>query len=104
MEKVTGSSPVLPTMFMHTVYVLKSLKNGKRYVGYTSKDLKDRLAWHRWGLTDWSKENGPFKLLHYEEFEDKVRALKREQYLKTGQGRRTMDLLLKTGARAQFAP
>ena len=87
---------------MHTVYVLKSTKNGKQYIGYTSKDLKQRLDWHRWGLTPWSKQNGPFELLHSEEFEDKVKAFSREKYFKSGQGRRTIETLLKR--KAQFAP
>ena len=80
---------------MFIVYVLESQKNGKRYVGMTSKSISERLDWHRWGLTSWTKQNGPFNLLHTEELQTKSDALRREQYLKTGQGRRTLDHILK---------
>ena len=76
---------------MYTVYVLKSTKNSKRYVGMTSKELTLRLDWHRWGLTSWTKQNGPFDLIHVEEFSSREEATRREKYLKTGQGRRTLD-------------
>jgi len=80
---------------MHIVYALKSLKNGKRYVGYTSKDVSMRLDWHRWGLTSWTKQNGPFELIHIESFTKKEEALSRERYFKTGQGRKTLDSLVR---------
>lgn len=35
--------------FMFTVYVLISLKNNKRYVGYTGKDVLKRLSEHNAG-------------------------------------------------------
>ena len=89
---------------MFIVYVLKSIKNGKKYVGFPSKELTQRLDWHRWGLTSWTKQNGPFDLLHSEEFQDKHSALRRESYLKTGQGRRTLDFLLKDKVQTQFPP
>ena len=82
-------------MEKYTVYVLKSLKNGKRYVGCTSKNLKERLDWHRWKMTSWTKQNSPFELIYSEERETKAEALRREKYLKTGQGRRTLEHLKK---------
>ena len=78
-----------------TVYVLKSLKNGKQYVGSTSKNLKTRLDWHRWDMSAWTKQNGPFELLYSEERNSKEEALRREKYFKTGQGRRTLEILKK---------
>ncbi len=68
MEKVTGSSPVIPTIYMYTVYVLRSEKNGKRYVGFTSVDIEKRLNWHKWGLTPWTRQNGPFELIYTETY------------------------------------
>jgi putative endonuclease len=79
---------------MCTVDVLKSFKNGKRYVGFTSKSISTRLNWHRWGLTAWTKQNGPFQLIYSEQCTEKEKALKREKYFKTGQGRRTLDILI----------
>ncbi len=80
---------------MFTIYVLKSLKNGKQYIGSTSKDLKDRLDWHRLGLTPWTRQNGPFELVYFETRNTKEEALRREKYFKTGQGRRTLEHLTK---------
>ena len=80
-------------MDKYTVYVLKSQKNGKQYVGSTSKELTKRLDWHRWGLTSWTRQNGPFELVYSEERNTRQEALRREKYFKTGQGRKTLDLL-----------
>ena len=83
---------------MYTVYVLKSLKNGKKYVGMTSKNLSQRLDWHRWGLTSWTRQNGPFKLIYSEQLDTKGKALAREKYLKSGQGRRTVEHMIKSSS------
>ena len=79
---------------MYQVYVLRSLKNGKRYVGLTSKDLSKRLIGHKSGSTPWTRANAPFELVRSEEFEDKSLALKREKFLKSGIGRRVLDNLV----------
>ena len=76
---------------MYYVYVLKSLRNNKRYTGYTQKDPIDRLKDHNSGSSDWTRRNGPFNLSYFETFSDKRSALKREKYLKTGAGRRFLD-------------
>jgi len=79
---------------MYTIYILKSLKNGKKYVGFTSKPLQTRIAWHRDGLTQWTRTNSPFELIYSEKHENKSKAARREKYFKTGQGRRTLGYLL----------
>ena len=79
---------------MYTVFVLKSLKSGKRYVGITSQDVSDRLKEHNQGSTQWTRQHRPFKLVSTEEFEDKTRALRREKFLKTGDGFRVLSLKL----------
>ena len=79
---------------MFTVYVLRSLKNGKRYVGFTSKELFQRLKWHDWGLTAWTRQNGPFEAIHSETFRQKDKAQRRERFFKTGNGRKTLDIIL----------
>ena len=76
---------------MYTVYVLKSLKNNKRYVGYTSKSAEERLKEHNSGCNKWTRENGPFKIFRIETFSDKAEARKREIFLKSGQGRKFLD-------------
>ena len=78
---------------MFYVYVLKSLRNNKRYVGYTSKTPKERVGEHNKGDNAWTSQNRPFELIYSEEYSSKVEALKREKFLKSGQGRKFLDNL-----------
>ena len=54
---------------MVTLYVLKSLVDGKRYVGVTN-NLERRLAEHRRHRSKAGQFLGKFALLHSEQFED----------------------------------
>lgn len=75
---------------MWYVYVIKSLKNGRLYVGSTS-DLKRRFKEHNGGIGGkYTKDNGPFKLIFYEAFLDKKDATKDELFFKTGYGREVL--------------
>ena len=72
----------------------KSLKTNKRYVGYTSKDPELRLAEHNAGMTKSTSKQRPFKLIHQELFEQKNEAIRRELFLKSGQGRKFLDQII----------
>jgi len=72
---------------MAHVYVLHSLKNGKRYIGSTTKDPEHRLKEHNQGNTTWTGKNKPFKLVYSEAFDSLAEAHKRERYFKSGSGR-----------------
>ena len=85
-------SNTTPFMF-HYVYVLESLKDGKRYIGYT-KDLKKRLMEHSKGLNFSTSFRRPFKLIYFEGCLNEKDAKRREKYLKTTQGRRFLGLRL----------
>jgi putative endonuclease len=76
---------------MFRVYVLRSLKNNKRYVGYTSKKASERLEEHNYGFSKWTGANKPFIIIHTENYLDKTSAIKREKFLKSGQGRKWLD-------------
>jgi putative endonuclease len=76
---------------MYYAYVLRSLKNNKRYTGYTQKHPEDRLHDHNTGSSVWTRQNGPFKLEYFESFSDKSSAIKREKFFKTGIGRKFLD-------------
>jgi len=80
---------------VHYVYVMRSLKNGKRYVGSTGQDVRVRLRQHNRGQNRWAAQNGPFELLRVEEHVTKAEAVRRERFLKTGVGRQELDLLLR---------
>ena len=77
----------------HYVYVLESMKDGNRYVGYTI-DLKRRVEEHRKGLSFATAFRRPFLLTYYEACLDSEDAKRREHYLKETQGRRFLGLRL----------
>ena len=72
---------------MYYVYVLKSLKDGRLYVGHTNNLIR-RFKEHNIGLENSTKNRKPFKLLYYEGSNILIDAIKREKSLKTGFGRR----------------
>jgi len=73
------------------VYVLRSLKNKKRYTGITSQTVSERLLEHNNGKNVYTRLNRPYELVYFEKVEDKKAALRREKFLKTGQGREFLD-------------
>ena len=68
------------------VYVLKSENDNHIYTGLTS-DLVNRVNEHNKGKVRSTKSRRPFKLVYYEQHEDKTSGRKREIFLKSGQGR-----------------
>jgi putative endonuclease len=74
---------------MYFVYIIKSLKDHKLYIGFTN-NFERRLAQHNRGskATPSTINRGPFVLLYKEEAENRELARKREKYFKTGAGRR----------------
>lgn len=79
---------------MYFVYVLQSIKNRKKYVGFTEKDPKQRLIEHNNGSNSWTRDNGPFELMYYERFHCEKDAKSRELFYKTGIGRRVRDAIV----------
>lgn len=73
---------------IYTVYVLKSLKNGKLYTGFTRKSVAIRISEHNDGKNRWTRNNRPFQLCFKKEFASRKGALHHETYLKSGAGRR----------------
>ncbi|MEK7584636.1 MAG: GIY-YIG nuclease family protein [Patescibacteria group bacterium] len=76
------------------VYVLESLKDGHRYIGFTS-NLRRRLEEHQKGLSFSTKSKRPLKLIYYEAGLSEEDARRRERYLKTTQGRRFLGLRIR---------
>ncbi len=79
---------------MFCVYVLKSLKTQKRYVGYTGKAPQERMSEHNSGTNKFTKGNRPYELIYYKFYESKDFAEKRERFLKSGNGRRILNRIL----------
>jgi len=76
------------------VYVLRNLRDRKRYVGMTT-NIESRLSQHNAGRVFSTKSRRPFEIVHIEEFPDRISARRREKYLKSGIGRELLDGLLK---------
>ncbi len=71
---------------MFYTYVLKSKKDGKLYIGFSSK-LKERLIEHNKGFVETTKNRRPFEIVYYEACLSEKKAIEREKVLKTGFGR-----------------
>jgi putative endonuclease len=73
-----------------SVYVLRSLKDGKRYVGLSAV-VDDRLDQHNKGKVKSTKSRRPFVLVHEDVCGGLVEARKLERYFKTSAGRKFLD-------------
>lgn len=60
-----------------------------------SDDLKNRLVQHASGKVTSTKLRIPFKLIHYEYFVNSKDAKAREEFLKSGYGRKQLKEFLK---------
>jgi putative endonuclease len=77
------------------VYVLLSLKDNKKYTGYT-KNLPSRFEAHQNGEVQSTKNRRPFILIYFEGCLSQKDALKREKYLKTHYGKMFLGNRLKS--------
>jgi putative endonuclease len=74
---------------MFYVYVLHSDSDSGLYIGF-STDLRRRMKEHREGKAFATSYRGPWRLIYYEAYLEEQDALGREQYLKSGGGRRLL--------------
>ena len=77
---------------MFYVYVLRSSKTGRRYVG-SCQDIEERLGRHNAGHSKATRHGIPWVLVHFEAFATRAEAVRRERYFKTGKGREELDAL-----------
>jgi len=75
---------------MYEVYVLKSIKDGIRYTG-SGNDAQERLRRHNKGDYRFTKGHRPWQLIYKEEYQTRSEAVRRERFLKSGQGRKFLD-------------
>lgn len=71
------------------IYILKSLKDNKLYIGKTS-NLKRRLKEHQEGKVTSTKGRIPLQLVYFEAYLDKTKCHKQELFYKSGIGRDTL--------------
>jgi len=75
------------------LYILKSAKNSRYYVGSTN-DLDRRLAEHDRGKTKYTKYAGPFDLVYQEKFDTLKQARQREYQIKKLKSRKYIEDLI----------
>ncbi len=80
---------------MHYVYVLRSKKDKKKYIGCT-KNLVLRFEQHKKGRVPATKDRRPFELIYYEACTHRDDAYRREKYLKTFHGTMFLKKRLKS--------
>ncbi|MBN2307113.1 GIY-YIG nuclease family protein [Candidatus Peregrinibacteria bacterium] len=78
----------------YIVYIIRSKKTGKRYIGYT-QDIDERLRRHNTGTSAYTKREKPWELIYSEEMTSKSEALKREKEIKSFKGGGSLKNLLK---------
>lgn len=66
---------------MFYLYILKSKKDGEKYIGSTN-DLRKRLLLYNSGKVDSTRLRRPVELIYYEAYKAEKDSRKREQNLK----------------------
>ena len=84
---------------MHYVYFAESLKTHEVYVGHTDKLPQERVNDHNNGSSIWTRANGPFKLVYYENYLCKEDAIGRENFYKSGIGRKVKKAIVQAMVR-----
>ncbi len=77
-------------MSMYYVYVLRSLSDGKLYIGKTD-DLRTRVRQHQTGKVPSTKSRLPLELIFYEAFKNKTDMGRDELFYKTGFGKEALQ-------------
>lgn len=79
---------------MYCVYVLRSLKDDRFYIGQT-KNLTERLKCHQRGKVNSTRNRRPLELIISKEYPTRSEAVKNEIYLKSLKGGNEFKKILK---------
>ena len=79
---------------MYKVYILKSQKYSRYYIGHT-EDLVTRLKLHNKGLVKSTKKFVPWELIYMENYDIRQDAYRREMQIKRYKGGRAFKELIK---------
>ncbi|MFH1118276.1 MAG: GIY-YIG nuclease family protein [Bacteroidota bacterium] len=77
----------------HFVYVIRSLKDGRYYIG-ESTNVTIRLREHNEGFVKSTKNRTPFILVYTEIHDSRISALRREKQIKSYKGGNAFRKLL----------
>ncbi|MGH9427228.1 MAG: GIY-YIG nuclease family protein, partial [Terriglobia bacterium] len=96
---VTDDLPA-PRPGIFFVYAIEC-EDGSHYIGQTD-NLQRRWEEHSTGKgAEWTARNKPVRVAHYEEYQSRAEAVEREQWLKTGFGRKWLKREIEAGRARQ---
>ena len=78
---------------MYYTYILKSLKNGKYYIG-SANNVDERLIQHNNGKVKSTRFDRPWKIVHLECFSTRAGAVRRERQIKSWKNRVAIERLI----------
>ncbi len=82
-----------PSLSKYKVYILKSLKDGKYYIGST-QSIGKRMIAHENGSVKSTKFRRPLQLIYTEIFNSRKDAIEREKKIKSFKGGKAFKQLL----------
>jgi putative endonuclease len=85
---------------MHSVYIIKSEKHNRYYIGCTS-NFERRIDEHNKGKVRSTKAFAPWSIVHTEKYASKSEAFEREQKTKSYKGGNAFKDLVKNSERWQ---
>jgi len=78
-------------------YVIFSQNTGKYYIGYTS-NLEKRISEHNNGKTTYTRNKGPWVLVHSVELSSKSDAIRIEKLIKSYKGGNAFKKMIKSNS------
>ena len=78
---------------MPALYILQSSTTQKYYIG-SAMDLSARIAEHQRGHSPYTRNHGPWTLVHQEKFETLAEARRRERQVKSWKSHRSIEELI----------
>jgi len=87
---------------MYYFYILRSLKNGKLYIGWTI-NLDKRIKEHNLGKNLSTKPHIPYALIFSSSFTNKQDAINCEKYFKTTSGWKRLHKMLENTLKSKSA-
>jgi len=94
-KRIDAKGEHLPAPRRFYVYVIRC-ENDSFYIGQTD-DINKRWLEHKQGKVEWTRKYKPIEIVHYEEYETREQAVRREKELKTGFGRKWIKREFKRG-------
>ncbi len=80
---------------MFYVYILKSEKTGRFYIGHT-QNIEIRLNEHNSGKSISTKSGIPWQLVHTEKFQTRSEAMKREREIKAKKNHKSIEFIIQS--------